>query len=131
MSAYTVREIAEMKTIAHGCVRLAAAELGVSSFGMQVLEFPPGFEHYPEHDHAGDRMEEVYVVLDGSATFVVDGEGVDIDPRRMLRVAPEARRTLEPGADGVRLLAIGATLGRAYERPEDFRLEAPDPAAAR
>jgi mannose-6-phosphate isomerase-like protein (cupin superfamily) len=120
-TAYAVKRIEDMRAIHHGAVTLAAAELGVRSFGMQLLDFPAGFTGYPEHDHAGDGMEEVYVVLRGSGAFTVDGERVPVDEGRMLRIAPEARRTLQPGPDGVRLLAVGCTIGRPYERPEGFR----------
>ena len=124
MGAYTVRRIDEMEALHHGAVRLAGAELGVESFGLQVLDLPAGFDGYPEHDHAEDGMEEVFVVLEGSGAFEIDGERVPIDPERMLWIGPGARRRLEPGPDGVRVLAIGCTRGRAYERPEHFRLPA-------
>ncbi len=130
MSGYTLRAFEEMETTAHGRVRRAAATLGIESFGMQVLEFPAGFDRYPEHDHAEDGMEEVYLVLSGSATFEIDGERVELAPERILRVAPEARRRCVPGPEGVRLLALGGVPGRAYERPAWLRLGAPDPASA-
>ena len=122
MTAFTVKAIDEMQAHFHGAVKLAAAELGIESFGLQVLDFPPGFTDYPEHDHAEDGQEEVYVVLRGSGEFEVDGERVSLDPGRMLRVAPEAKRRLEPGADGIRILAIGSTVEGRYERPADFQL---------
>lgn len=122
MSGYRVCAIDELPAIHGGLVKLAAAELGVESFGLQVLDFPPGFEHYPEHDHSQDGQEEVYLVLRGSATFEVDGEPVALDGGRVLRVPAESRRRLDPGPEGVRLLAIGCTPGGGYERPEDFRL---------
>jgi mannose-6-phosphate isomerase-like protein (cupin superfamily) len=121
VSAFTAAAIDEMPEVYHGAVRLAAAHLGVESFGLQVLDFPAGFAAYPEHDHAQDGQEEVYVVLTGSARFVVGGEEVALDPGRMLRVAPGTMRRCEPGPDGVRLLAIGCTPGGAYVRPEGFR----------
>jgi len=122
MSGFTVRAIDELASIHDGVVKLAGAELGVESFGLQILDFPAGFAHYPEHDHAHDGQEEVYVVLRGSGTFHVDGERVPAGPGTMLRVEPGSRRRLEVGADGVRLLAIGCAPDRRYERPEDFRL---------
>jgi mannose-6-phosphate isomerase-like protein (cupin superfamily) len=91
---------------------------------MQVLDFPAGFEHYPEHDHAEDGQEEVYVVLRGSADFEIDGTRVPAATGTMLRVGAQGRRTLTPGPDGVRILAIGCAPGGTYERPEDFRLAA-------
>ena len=122
-SGYKLKAIDEMATLHGGAVKLAGAELGVESFGIQVLDFPAGFEHYPEHDHAYDGQEEIYVVLRGSAEFLVDGERVAIDSGRMLYVEPGAKRKLLPGPEGVRILALGCTRGGAYERPEDFRLE--------
>jgi mannose-6-phosphate isomerase-like protein (cupin superfamily) len=130
MTAFTVRPIDEMETMSHGALRRAAAELGIESFGMQVLDLPANFDRYPEHDHRDNGMEEVYVVLSGTAEVEIDGERVTLDPDRMLRVDPAARRRVVPGADGVRLLAIGAIPGRPYERPPAFALGAPDPTAA-
>jgi mannose-6-phosphate isomerase-like protein (cupin superfamily) len=68
-------------------------------------------------------MEEIYLVLDGSADFEIDGERVALDRGRMLRVAPEARRKLLPGPDGVRMVAIGASPDREYRRPEGLGLD--------
>jgi mannose-6-phosphate isomerase-like protein (cupin superfamily) len=122
MSGYTVRAVDEMHAIHGGIVKLAGAELGIESFGMQVLDFPAGFSDYPEHDHSHDGQEEVYVVLRGSADFEIEGEPVPLDPSRVLWIRAGTRRKLEPGADGVRILAIGSTPGRAYERPDDFQM---------
>lgn len=122
MAGFALKAIDEMQTANEGIVRLAGAELGVESFGIQVFDFPPHFPDYPEHDHAEERMEEVYVVLGGSADFEVDGERVALDRDWMLRIAPDSRRKLLPGPEGVRLLAIGASPGRPYERPEGLGL---------
>jgi len=124
MDTYRLKRIDELESIHHGAVKLAAAELGVESFGLQVLDFPARFSDYPEHDHARDGQEEVYVVLDGSAEFEVAGERVSAERGSMLRVAPESKRTLTAGPSGVRILAIGCAPGGSYERPEDFRLAA-------
>ena len=124
MSRYTVKVIDEMAAIHGGTVKLAGAELGVRSFGIQVFDFPAGFDHYPEHDHTQDGQEEVYVVLRGSAEFELDGERVTVDPGRLLWVGAGTRRKLPPGAQDVRILALGCTPGTSYERPEDFQLGA-------
>ena len=52
MAGFTIKPIGEMATVNEGIVRLAGAELGVESFGIQVFDFPAGFTDYPEHDHA-------------------------------------------------------------------------------
>lgn len=121
---YTACAVSQMQSIHHGIVRLAGAELGVESFGMQVLDLPAGFADYPAHDHRADGQEEVYVVLEGSADVDLDGRQVRLDAGSMLRVAPEVTRAIRPGAGGVRILALGCVPGGAYERPEDFRIAA-------
>src|SRR5947209_9009985 len=54
MTGFTAKPLDEMEAIHGGAVKLVAAELGVESFGMQVLDFPPAFPNYPEHDHSDD-----------------------------------------------------------------------------
>jgi mannose-6-phosphate isomerase-like protein (cupin superfamily) len=93
------------------------ASLGASAFGMQVLQMPAGADFYPNHDHAHDGQEEVYVVLGGSADFDIEGEQVHAEPETAIRVAPETKRQIHPGPDGVRILAIGALPGVATSRP--------------
>lgn len=118
---YRLKRIEELESIHHGAVKLAGDELGVELFGMQVLDFPPDFADYPEHDHAADRQEEVYVILDGSAQFEVDGARVPAEAGAMLRVGPESKRKLVAGPRGVRILAVGCAPD-GYERPAAFRV---------
>jgi hypothetical protein len=47
---------------------------------------------------------------------------VTLDRERMLRVGAGARRTLVPGPEGVRILVIGSTPGKPYERPDAFQI---------
>jgi len=122
MTTYTLTQIDELPAINHGAVKLAGDALGVRAFGLQVLDLPGGFADYPEHDHARDRQEEVYVVLAGSADVEIAGERVHAAAGSMFRVDPEAKRKLVPGAAGVRVLAIGCVPGGEYERPDAFRV---------
>ena len=124
MNGFTMRRIDELAAISHGAVKLAGDELGVESFGLQVLDLPAEFADYPEHDHAHDGQEEIYVVLEGTAEFAVAGECIQADAGTLVRVEPEATRKLVPGPHGVRVLAIGGIPGGSYERPEAFRAEA-------
>ena len=125
MSGYTVKPIDDLASIHDGVVKLAGAELGIESFGMQILDFPAGFSHYPEHDHLHDGQEEVYVVLQGAAEFTIDGEPLAVAAGEIVRVEPRARRRIDPGPEGVRILAVGRAVDRVYERPDGFRLGVP------
>ncbi len=127
MADYTARKIDDMEAIMQGGFKRARAELGVESFGMQVIDMPAGFGDYPEHDHSEGGVEEVYVVLRGSAEVSVDGERVRIDPDTIIRVGAGSKRKITPGDQGVRLLALGGTPGNAYAPPAITQLGTPDP----
>jgi mannose-6-phosphate isomerase-like protein (cupin superfamily) len=130
MADYTAKKINDMESIMQGGFKRARAELGIESFGMQVIDMPPNFENYPEHDHSERGVEEVYLVLRGSAAIDVDGERVQIDPDTMIRVGAGAKRKIIPGDQGVRILALGGTPGGVYEAPEITQLGTPDPTLA-
>lgn len=127
---YTVKRIDEMEAIYNGSFRRAGAELGVESFGLQVFDMPANFDGYPEHDHSEDGQEEVYVVLSGGGEIEIDGERVAVDRERIVRVPAGTKRRVLPGAQGIRILALGGVPGKLYERPDPFKLGAPDPAVA-
>ena len=65
MSGHAVKKIDEMEGIYGGAFKRARAELGVESFGIGIIDMPPNFEGYPDHDHAQDGQEEVYFTLRG------------------------------------------------------------------
>ena len=129
MRDYTTKRIDEMEAAFLGGFKRARAELGVESFGMQVLDMPPNLDAYPEHDHADDGQEEVFVVLRGSGDLEVDGERIHIDPDTIVRVGPKARRKFWPGDQGIRVLALGGVPGEPYEAPDVSKLGSPDPLA--
>jgi mannose-6-phosphate isomerase-like protein (cupin superfamily) len=124
MSNYTVMRIDDMQTAFGGGMRLARASLGVESFGMQIEEFPPNFDKYPEHSHSEDGQEEVYIVLGGSAEIEIEGERFLLDNETTARVGPGVSRRIFPGPEGVRILALGAVPGAAYEAPDFSKVEA-------
>ena len=128
MADYTVKQFDQMEPFLGGVFRRARASLGVSSFGMQILEMPEGADFYPNHDHQQSGQEEVYVVLQGSADFDIEGERVHVEPETAMRVAPGAKRKIHPGPDGVRILALGGVPGEAYRAPNFTELGGPEPA---
>ncbi len=114
--------------------RRAGAQMGVTPFGMSIIDMPAETTTYPEHDHSSKGpgnppahqlgQEEVYIALRGSADVQVDSHRYKLDADHIIRVGPTARRKILPGADGVRLLAIGGFPGRAYDRASTISSEA-------
>ena len=86
--------------------------LGIHAFGINA--FTPGEDGtlINEHDEAGSGQEELYLVLDGNATFEVDGETIDAPAGTLLYVRPESKR--KATGDGT-VLALGGTPGEAYQ----------------
>jgi mannose-6-phosphate isomerase-like protein (cupin superfamily) len=130
MSTHTVKKIDEMEGIYRGSFKRARAELGVESFGMQIVDMPPNYDNYPMHDHEQDGQEEVYVTLRGSGEIEIEGERFPLDEDHVARVGPGVNRKVWPGDDGIRILVLGGKAGEVYEAPDITKLGEPDPMAA-
>jgi mannose-6-phosphate isomerase-like protein (cupin superfamily) len=134
MTDVTVKRFDEMEAALGGAFVRARAELGVTAFGMQVIDLPPGFdEPYTAHAHAGmpDAMafanhgqEEVYVPLRGRGTLIAGDERWELEPGMAVRVGPAQMRQVVTGDEPLQYLALGGTPGRAYEPPAFSRLGA-------
>lgn len=94
--------------------RAAREPLGVSSWGMNVLELDAGCELCPEHDHTSDGQEEVYVVLSGAVVLRASGEERTLVAGDMARVAPDVRRKLVTRGSPATVLALGGNPGKPY-----------------
>ena len=85
---------------------------GIRAFGVNA--YTPGEDGTLISDHAesGSGQEELYIVLDGTATFEIDGDTVDAPAGTFVFVRPESQR--KATGDGT-VLALGATPGEAYQ----------------
>jgi quercetin dioxygenase-like cupin family protein len=127
MADCSALRIEEMEHAFGGAFVRARASLGVTGFGMQVIQLPADSgDIAPEHDHLHDGQEEVYVLLDGSCEIDVAGDRIDLGAGTFVRVGPGERRRLRSGPRGARVLAIGACPGRAYEPPPNSELGGPE-----
>jgi mannose-6-phosphate isomerase-like protein (cupin superfamily) len=82
-------------------------ELGVSSFGMNLIVLQPGERG---RIHAHERQEEVYLVLEGELTLLVEGGEEVLGADRIVRIGPSVRRQLaNAGPRRLVLLALGGS----------------------
>jgi uncharacterized cupin superfamily protein len=80
-------------------------ELGVSSFGMNLITLAP---RERGRIHAHEHQEEVYVVLEGELTLVVDGVDHAVPKGTLVRVgAAQRRQIVNRGRVATVLLALG------------------------
>jgi quercetin dioxygenase-like cupin family protein len=95
--------------------RLVRRTLDVRSFGINIVEIPPG-ERIPEHDETGRDQEEVFVVLDGSPTLLIDGQAHPLRAGTFARIDPNHSRAVSNGTEGpVSVLIVSAPRSSGYE----------------
>jgi hypothetical protein len=105
----------------NGYVRLRR-DLDVGAFGVGApFQKKAGEVLIREHDEAGpgsDRQEELYVVVQGSATFTIDGEEVEAPHGTAVFVRdPDTKRSAVATAPDTIVLAVGGRRGEAYRLP--------------
>src|SRR4051812_43327302 len=94
-----------------GTLRRIRRELGITAFGINLHEMASRAEDYPDHAEIENDQEELYICIDGGGTITVDGDEIELKNGRCVLVSPEARRKIVAGAEGLRCLAIGASVG--------------------
>jgi tetratricopeptide (TPR) repeat protein len=103
-------------------------ELDIQAFGTNAYRSVDGGELIREHDEAGFHVgngdqEELYVVVEGKATFTVDGESIDAPSGTIVHVKPTSKRSAVAEEAGTTVLVVGGTPGEPYlTLPEEFRL---------
>ena len=86
---------------------LVRRSLGLRAFGMNVVRIAPGTS-IPEHDETDRDQEEVFVVLQGSAVIVLDGERHPLPELSFARVDPGVVRTVANDGPGEALVLIAS-----------------------
>ena len=95
----------------NGFVRLRDP-LGVTTFGINKLVLARGQRNLI---HRHKHQEEVYLVLEGTLTLIVEGEPEDVGPGEAVRLAPEVRRQLvNRGPGELTLLALGGMVSHEH-----------------
>ena len=89
---------------------VAAAGPAGPLWGMQsdelnatLLAWPPGGG---VAEHVNDQLEVLMIVLDGSATVTLDGDGLELSAGQLLLVPRGRARSVTAGASGVRYLSV-------------------------
>jgi uncharacterized cupin superfamily protein len=95
--------------------RLVRRTLGLKAFGINVVEIPPG-EQIPEHDEIDRDQEEVFYVLSGSPTLIIDGEDHAVRAGTFARLDPVHSRTVRnDGQESASVLIASAPRSSGYE----------------
>ena len=94
---------------------LVRRTLGLDSFGMNLVEIEPGYS-IPEHDETGRDHEEIFFVVSGAVTAVLDGDEHPAPAGTFVRCDPQVRRTMRNDGDEVaQVLIASAPRTSGYE----------------
>lgn len=124
--SYQVTRFDEIEEIDDGRApfRPVRHHFGITSFGVNTFTGrKAGDRIINEHDEEGEQ-EELYVVLQGRATFELDGERVDAPAGTLVYAEPGVKRTAFAEEDGTTLVVAGGTIGQMYE-VQGFEVWAP------
>ena len=114
MDGFTIRHDDELERD-YGKWVLVRRSLGVGAFGVNAVELPPG-DSIPEHDEVDRDHEELFLVLDGSPTMVIDGVDHPMRAGSFARLDPQPKRTVRNDGDAVaRVLIVSAPVASGYE----------------
>ncbi len=109
---YTIKHLGDCEK--NGRWSLVRRGLGVESFGLNVVEIEHGYS-IPEHNELERDQEEVFIILDGDAVMVIDGEDHPAPAGTFVRVAPPVLRTVRNDAETpVHLLIVSAPTTSGY-----------------
>jgi uncharacterized cupin superfamily protein len=112
---YAAARYDEMPSLWDGFANLVRAGLGITSFGCNVMNLPPDYET-KSHDEAESGQEELYVAIVGSGAVVLDdGTRLPLDADSAVRVSAGTGRTVASGPEGLRVLCVGGSPGKAFE----------------
>jgi quercetin dioxygenase-like cupin family protein len=109
---YTIKHLDEFEQ--NGRWSLVRRGLDVTSFGLNVVEIEQGYA-IPEHDETERDQEEVFVVLEGDAVLVIDGEEHSAPAGTFARIAVPLTRTVRNDNETpVKLLIVSAPTTSGY-----------------
>jgi uncharacterized cupin superfamily protein len=112
MAKYDVVSLDDLE----GPMKKVRKALGVSAFGVNYGDLPPGAEGF-KHDETGSNQEEVYVYVKGSGMLRLDDEELEVSEGTVVRLDPEVTRQPVAGDQGLSWVAIGAPRDASYEAP--------------
>ncbi len=81
--------------------------LETEQVGVTIARCDPGWNSKP-HDHTDNGHEEIYVLIDGQATVVIDDEPVEMTAGDALCIPPEATRQIRNGDEESAFVLVSA-----------------------
>lgn len=116
MEKYAVARLDELEAI--GTWIPIRRRFGLEAFGVNAWRADEGKDVIGEHDETANDHQELYLVLEGHATFTIDGEDFDAPAGTLVAIPDvEVKRKAVAKQGGTTIIAIGAPAGEPYTLP--------------
>jgi hypothetical protein len=115
--AIAASAIDDLPQLWDGFAKLVRTGLGISAFGVQIMDLPPDYMT-ASHDESDTGQQELYVALRGAGAVVTGDTRLPLDPDHVARVDAGIDRVLTSGPEGLRVLCVGGVPGAPYMAPE-------------
>ena len=117
MAAYCVSRFDAIDEIDDGGVpyRPVRHHFGIASFGVNSFTGRKAGDRIINEHSEEDDQEELYLVLQGRATFELNGERVDSPAGTLVFAEPGVKRTAFADEDRTTIVVVGGKPGKAYE----------------
>ena len=115
-TSYAVQAVDDLPQLWEGAVKLARVGLGITAFGVNILDLPPNYTT-ESHDEADSGQQELYVALRGSGRVLIGDQTLTLDEEHLVRVDAGVERVLSSDGDGLRVLCVGSTPDAPYAPP--------------
>jgi mannose-6-phosphate isomerase-like protein (cupin superfamily) len=115
-NGYRILSLDEIEPVSYRDSNLLAVRetLGYRAVGLNAWAADTGGQLVPPHEEDSDN-EELYVVVRGRARFTVGDESADAPAGTLVFVPPEVHRTAVAEEPETIVLAVGGTVGQAFE----------------
>jgi len=90
-------------------------ELELKAVALGLIKLSPEEGYSFTHHH--DKQEEVYTVVEGTGSMLLDGELIAVQAGDILRVSPECQRALKAGTEGLFIICSGAVAAGYPKNP--------------
>jgi hypothetical protein len=113
---YKVATLDEMSHPEWGHWKTVRHSLGIRAFGINAWTKGVGEDVILSHDESASGHEELYLVVNGRATFTVGGEELDAPAGTAVFVSdPSLERSATAREDETTVLSIGGWADRPFE----------------
>jgi tetratricopeptide (TPR) repeat protein len=107
--------IRELQPVGECPMRPVRHHFGITSFGVNAWTAKAAGDRLINEHEEDPGNEELYIVIRGRATFELDGERREAGEGTFIFAAPSVKRTAVAEEAGTTVVAVGGTVGKAYE----------------